>query len=115
MHRALRFSSALALAVAAAATLDPKPCPACLDPESAGLCHSDHCQRQVLPVLRESSVKRDAAHGKYHETGKAKLEVLAESNATKRASRREERKARRAKARRSELVVQGWISAASTT
>lgn len=111
MHRALRFSSALALAVAAAARTDPEPCPACLDPESAGLCHSEYCQRQVLPVLKESALKQYMASGKYHETGKARLEAqVRESTAGKRARRREERKVARARARRAELVVQGCLA-----
>lgn len=58
-------SSAMLAAVAFAALADPEPCAACQDPENAGLCHSDKCRAQVLPVLRESSLKKDAHSGKW--------------------------------------------------
>lgn len=82
-----RVSSALAAAVAAAATIEA--CPACAEPANRGLCHSDRCRRAVLPSDVRSPLGRDAHSGMYRETGKVALEETA---AVRKARRREERK-----------------------
>lgn len=81
---AAALSGALLVAIAAAATSDPEPCPRCQEPANSGLCHSERCQAQVLPVLRESSLKRDTHSGKWHDPVPARAE---KTDATEHASR----------------------------
>lgn len=81
----LLFSPALLLAVSAAATSDPAPCPACLEPDAAGLCHSERCRAQVLPVARPSALAKDTHSGKYFELGKP-VELRATEHATRMAN-----------------------------
>jgi hypothetical protein len=87
----VRASAALLIAVTAAATLDPKPCPACADPANAGLCHSEKCRAQVLPQLREPSIKVDAHSGKYYEPLPARAEQTTASDHATRMARQSER------------------------
>jgi hypothetical protein len=55
-------------------------CDACRAPENQGLCHSERCRRQVLPQLRESSLKRDAHSGPFW---KKVVNVVADRAETK--------------------------------
>lgn len=66
MRSGLLFSPALFLAVSAAAMSDPKPCPACVEPDAAGLCHSERCRAQVLPIAKRSSIAKDTWSGPYY-------------------------------------------------
>ena len=61
------LSASLLGAIAFAALADPEPCPRCQEPANAGLCHSEKCQAQVLPILRESALKKDTHSGKFYE------------------------------------------------
>ena len=84
-------SPALAAAVAVAALIEA--CPACSQPENAGLCHREKCQRAVLPLLKQSALAKGAAPGKYHEV--VKLRPTEKDAATLAAERRNERKRQR--------------------
>ena len=59
------LSAALVAAIVVAAK--EETCNACEAPENRGLCHSETCRQQVLPQLRETSLKRDAHSGHYYE------------------------------------------------
>jgi hypothetical protein len=61
------LSLALVAVIGAVAISDPEPCRRCQEPANSGLCHSEHCQSEVLPVLRESSLKKDTHSGKWYE------------------------------------------------
>jgi hypothetical protein len=61
------LSTALLAAMAIAAVHTGQACPGCQSPENSGLCHLETCRRQVLPQLRESSLKRDAHSGRFAE------------------------------------------------
>jgi hypothetical protein len=69
-----------------AATVDPDPCPACTEPANRGLCHSERCRSQVLPQLRETSLKRDTHSGKYFEPTSPKT-TSTPTNASEHATR----------------------------
>jgi hypothetical protein len=86
----LAVSAALQGAIGAAATSDPEPCVACQEPANSGLCHSQRCQNQVLPVLRESSLKKDTHSGKWYDPVPARAErTHAADHATKMAAQAE--------------------------
>jgi hypothetical protein len=68
----LKRSPQLVAALAAIATVPV--CPACAEPANCGLCHSEKCERQVLPQLKESTLKKDAHSGRW-------IEVTAASEA----------------------------------
>lgn len=77
-------STAMLAAIAFAALADPEPCAACQEPINSGLCHSEKCRSQVLPVLRESSLKADTHSGKFYEPTPA---TQPRTDATEHASR----------------------------
>jgi hypothetical protein len=78
----------VALVAALAAIAQIPICPRCQS--SRGLCDSEKCEREVLPVLRESSLKRDTHSGPFAK--RADVEPLEESTAAKKARRRNMRK-----------------------
>lgn len=97
-----RVSRELAAAVAAAATIEL--CPACLEPENAGLCHSDRCRRAVLPADIRSPL-RDAHSGPWRDVAKREP---PESAAVRKARRRDERKRARQRARLGVALAGGF-------
>ena len=83
-------SPALAAAIAVAVTLDPEPCAACAAPENQGLCHSERCRENVLPVLAEPAWYKDAHSLHYREP-----DQRSRTNATEHAARMAAQSARR--------------------
>jgi hypothetical protein len=83
------LSPALRAAIAAAIVSIPSVCPRC--ESNLGLCHSEKCEREVLPVLRESTLKRDTHSGPFAKRADT-VEPKEESTAAKKARRRNERK-----------------------
>ena len=61
------LSPALVAAIGVAATVDPEPCAACAATENQGLCHSERCRENVLPVLAEPAWYKDAHSLHYRE------------------------------------------------
>jgi hypothetical protein len=79
-----------------AANLSAGPaCPACASPANAGLCHSERCQREVLPQQKAPGWHREAHSGLYHELGQQRVDEMELSPAGRRAKARRARAAAR--------------------
>src|SRR5689334_7142215 len=50
-------------------------CEACKAPENRGLCHSERCQRQVLPQLKQAAWQRDVHRGENENQAEAMTET----------------------------------------
>jgi hypothetical protein len=59
-------------------------CSACAEPANRGLCHSEKCEGQVLPQLKESALKKDAHSGRWIEVTAAAEAPTVEDRAGRR-------------------------------
>lgn len=69
------MSTSVELAAALAAASRIAVCPACADPENHGLCHSERCRGQVLPVLHLGGKERQAARGRFGVSAESLAEI----------------------------------------